>query len=140
MGLEFDLTKINDYEIICYDELGKVKPITELLIFATMQVGLGAIAAGNAAEFYGRMMIVHKLGDIGIVMPGQPRPLLLEPEHVYKHIGLRTNVPDDTRSVWIKRMFGSPRNRGDEDTSLVGEYVRKFKQDQRVLERSGSTS
>jgi hypothetical protein len=119
MALTFDLTGIENYRETGYDATGTLRPVTELLVFATMHVGMGEITEKNAAEFYARMTIVHKLHDIGINTPDGPK--LLDPEYVQKHIGLTTNVRTETRAQWTKRMFT------DKFSSITSDYCRNYR-------------
>jgi len=118
MALNFNLEGIENYKEVCFDDVGERTPVTELLIFTTIHVGLGEITEKNAAEFYARMIIIHKLHDIGIVTP--TGTVLLDPEHVQKHIGLTTNVPNETRSEWTRRMFNNKR-------SVTEDYCRNYR-------------
>src|SRR3954454_3669068 len=98
MSLSWIVENIKNRKWICYDDTGALRPVTELLIFTTMHTGMGSITEKNADEFYARMVIAHKLYDIGIQMP-DGKTVLLDPIHVHQHIGLVTNVGMETRAA-----------------------------------------
>jgi hypothetical protein len=78
-----------------FDENDYMYPDTQSIIFTTMSVGLGEITEKNWLEFYARMNIIERLGGY------TPIP----PERVKEHIGLSTNVSNETRNQWMKRWF-----------------------------------
>lgn len=104
MSLNFNLSKIKDFEKACYVETSeglRYNPITEALIFATMAVGLGQITEKNVDEFARRLDVVQ--GIDGCFLRGADgKPYSLTKEHVQKHIGLTTNA-----SNWQRRTFDS---------------------------------
>ena len=63
-------------------------PITNALIWATMEVDLGEITEKNAEEFYRRLFCMD-------VVYGQPKRFTLR--QVRDRIGLSTNVADRTK-------------------------------------------
>jgi hypothetical protein len=122
MSLSFNFEKIINHKEVCYDDGGDIRPVTELLIFTCMHTGIGEITEANAAEFYARMIVAHKLYDIGIVTPDGTEPL--KPEHVHQHIGLRTNVGMmETRAAWGKRFITDKR------TGLLSELAYNYKKE-----------
>lgn len=121
MALSFDLTEIENHKQVCYDDTGTMTPVTELLIFTTMHVGMGKITTDTAAEFYARMIVAHKLYDIGIVTPDGTK--MLEPEHVQQHIGLSTNVSPEPRQKWLRRLFT------DKYSGLLNEFGNNYKRE-----------
>lgn len=109
MALHYDLGEINDYKNLCYqdagrdsegNELTRIDPDTDSLIWATMAVGIGEITDRNYIEFWIRMNTLHMLwagmrGDTVNVMPLAT---------VKAHIGLSTNVAYETSGKWFKRI------------------------------------
>lgn len=126
MSLSWNVENVKDHKEVCYDDTGSLSPVTELLIFTTMHVGLGSITEKNADEFYARMLIVHKLHDIGIMIPDGTEQL--KPEDIRKHIGLYTNVSNETRAQWTKRMFN------DKNTSITADNARHYRREIKRLE------
>ncbi len=75
-----------------------------------MSVGLGAITAANAGEFYARLNLLEKLDGNRLIraeVDGE-RPSeaasRITPDEVRQHIGLSCNVSDETRAAWLKRL------------------------------------
>src|SRR3954468_15521335 len=119
MALTFDLTKIENYQETGYDRDGRLRPVTDLLIWATLHVGFGEISNENADEFYARMMIIHRLHDICIIEDDKER--MITPEEVRSHIGLTTNAGmNETRAQWIRRHFFNKR-------SITEDYARSYR-------------
>jgi hypothetical protein len=104
MSLNFELGGIENYRETGYDRDGVLRPETKSLIFATMVVGIGRITEGNAAEFYARLHAFERLN--GTYLTEQGKNVYLTPEDVRRHIGLTTNVANETRAKWLKRVLG----------------------------------
>lgn len=100
MPLTYDLTKVQNFEDVCF--VGPVikgtterkwNPVTESLIFATLEVGIGEITNDNWQEFYRRLRISEKVSGpylINVAETDQTR--LITPKEVKQHIGLKTNA------------------------------------------------
>ena len=95
MSLNYYYTNVKNADTVMFDEDGMMYPDTQSIIFTTMSVGLGEITEKNWLEFYARMRIIEKLGGFTPI-PSQ---------RVKEHIGLRTNVNNETRNQWMKRWF-----------------------------------
>lgn len=108
MSLDFNFTNIaedvkrRDDRCWTSDE-GGIAPITKSAIFACMSVGMGEITKDNVAEFYARMIIMDKLDGQPIIEDGKSRSLTYE--ELIDHIGLVTNISNESRSAWARRMF-----------------------------------
>jgi hypothetical protein len=123
MSLDWSIENIPDYKEVCWID-GKMNPVTSALVFATMGVGLGSITERNAEEFGWRLALWQRLFN----------PLLVEVvddefvakdltiDDVRAHVGLHTNVSDETRPRWLKRM-----------TDI---HFRDFQRDHQVKERA----
>jgi len=83
MSLDWNLTKIKDYEAVCFTA-GEMNDDTEFLVFATMHVGLYNITAKNVDKWELRL---EMLRQIGVLKGGLPSREVLE-----AHIGLSTNA------------------------------------------------
>lgn len=114
MSLNFELSDIENYRETGYDAEGVLRPETKSLIFATMVVGIGRITEGNAAEFYARLHAFERLS--GTYLTEQGKDVYLTPEDVQRHIGLSTNVANETRAKWLKRVLGGQ----------VDDHVRRY--------------
>ncbi len=105
MSLNFRLTEIAGCEALCHipdpDDSSKkvLNPVTQNIVFATMNAGIGHITEKNYIEFFLRI----RASDAMSPWPAAPSPIKLE--DVKAHIGLRTNVIDEPRAKWCKRIF-----------------------------------
>ena len=112
MPLTWDLTDITDYKQVCWitedegmgEEKKRLDPVTHSLVMATMSISMGEITAKNADEFYARISIIDRLFGGFLIEDG--KPAYLTPEHIRAHVGLRTNVSEETRAKWLKRVIG----------------------------------
>jgi hypothetical protein len=95
MSLNYYYSDVANADKVMFDENDYMYSDTQSIIFATMSVGLGELTEKNWTEFYARMHIVEKLGGYGHISPQRLR----------EHIGLRTNVHNETRAQWMKRWF-----------------------------------
>jgi hypothetical protein len=130
MSLNWNISKVKDYTNTCYERLPlegnearlneggfmgpywyeskddpntleRLSVTTHTLIFATMAVGLGSITEKNAEEFYRRLAWVERGGAFRRSAEGDV-PFTLD--EVRAHIGMTTNVSDETKTKWNKRM------------------------------------
>ena len=111
MALTWDLTKINDYENVCWnrDDEGNttLNPATESLIWLSMGIGMNSINEKNADEFYSRVCIYEKMfnGMRSLVNDDNKiERICVTPEEVHAHIGLRTNASVYTPSQFRKNV------------------------------------
>lgn len=88
MGLNYDLTKVKDFESLAPD-------MTQTMVFTTMGVGMGDLTEKNAHEFYARSRINSLLWGL------KDDPVT--PEVVQAYIGMKTNVSYETPSKWASR-------------------------------------
>ena len=102
MSLDYKLTKIKDWEELVASEEewnamnnGFTNPWTQTLIFGCMPVGLGSITEKNIAEWYARYTLWCDIHDFD-------HPPF---EQVVRHIGLSTNVANETQAQWFKRII-----------------------------------
>lgn len=117
MSLDWNVAKVANNETVCFriaeqddpsrgickgDKLLQVA--TEGLIFATMAVGLGRITQANHREFFARLSLHEKING---GMRYGPAPdharLVYTLADVRAHIGLTTNVSDETSAKWRAR-------------------------------------
>jgi hypothetical protein len=129
MALNYWFDNINDYENVVWIKTGKknddgsdeitMNPVTHALIFATLSVGIGDITDKNIDEFVARFRIIEKLQGPFIIEDGKGRPM--EDHELAAHIGLRTNVSNETRAAWVRRIFGNKQ------TSITDDYARAWR-------------
>lgn len=103
MSLNWNLSNVADHETLCWtcaDANGEqhMKPVTELLIFATMAVGMRKITASNVPIFASRLTIYEAL--FGAFGSGR-----ITVEDIANHVGLETNALDESDAKWRKRMM-----------------------------------
>jgi hypothetical protein len=80
-------------------------PMTEAIVFRTMAVGFGSVSEKNICEFYTRSMLFDRITDTHpLWVRGEKTHLTME--MLQTHIGLTTNVSDETRTAWMKRIVG----------------------------------
>jgi hypothetical protein len=129
MALNYWFDNIHDYENVVWIKTGEknedgsdemtMNPVTHALIFATMSVGIGDIREKNMDEFVARFRIIEKLQGPFIIEDGKGRRL--EDHELAAHIGLRTNVSNETRAAWVRRIFGNKQ------TSITDDYAREWR-------------
>jgi hypothetical protein len=123
MSLNWDLSEVKNYEQTCFYEAREddpnhgvtkgdrmLNPVTNALIWATMQVDLPGITEENAPEFFARLrftelfdgpMLIRAVGEDG-KRPDRENSYLTEGE-VLAHVGLRCNVTKKSRVQWLRR-------------------------------------
>jgi len=101
MALNFDLTRIENWQERCFDEGGFLRAETEELVWLLVDVGVNEITAKNVEEIAFRCGLVRALWWGEAISDASERiaPLLLD------HIGLHTNVGPMTRAAWIKKQM-----------------------------------
>lgn len=113
MSLDWNVDKIHDYKNVCWkpdlgedgipkmdrtgEDLVRINPITDVLIWATMPVGINTITVKNYEEFYWRMTQLHALGrcsSMSYFDDEKDRWIARVPtlNEVDQHIGLSTNA------------------------------------------------
>ena len=96
------------YHVVVDDGIVEVHeiwhPVTEAIVWRTMSVGLGAVTEENIREFYSRSKLFDRIT--------QTTPLYLKGVETHltmsmlrNHIGLTTNVTNETRRKWMARIF-----------------------------------
>ncbi len=106
MSLDWHISKIKDYNQTCFVTEGediKLAGLTRTLIYATMAVGIPMITEENAGQFYARLHTYERVNgpyrhvlDNGKAECGcfknELVDLFINPEDVWKHVGLKTNA------------------------------------------------
>ena len=78
-----------------------LNPMTSGLVWSMMSVGLGVISEKNVGEFIFRLRLTDKL--FGTMLSNDKGPMPISDDEVRAHIGLSTNVSDESRTTWVKR-------------------------------------
>jgi hypothetical protein len=131
MSLDYNLTKIENYKEVVWladptdDKPDQVRmnPVTETLIFGTMSVGLGAITADNVDEFVARFRIVEEID--GPFLRKDGKAWRLTDADFIAHIGLSTNVSNETRTAWSRRLFVAKQTSKTEQLARAFRYERE---------------
>ena len=101
MSLSYNLTKIENYEAICYDTDGAVTEVTTTLVWLMAIVGMPGITKANAKLVYRRIAMYE-------ILLGSFRSLgRITMEQVLAHVGLTTNVTFETDRKCERRTIAS---------------------------------
>jgi hypothetical protein len=107
MPLNYDLTKINNYEELLNDS-NQLKEPYKTLILSTMIVGLGEITEKNYVQFYNRINIIERISGAYLWDSETKNPSYVEQDDIKRMIGLKVNVANQTKAKFIstiKRML-----------------------------------
>jgi hypothetical protein len=126
MALHWDVSKVKNYETLCFRTLseGEADPnqgtkagdrvetsLTRTLVFGCMNVGLGTITERNWRTWYARFHLFEKLNGAFLSrrIEGTDKweSRYVTPEEVHAHIGLSTNVSKESDAAWRKRIVAS---------------------------------
>lgn len=106
MSLVWELKEVEDWKTLCYVDDGEGKevlnPITNMLIWASLLVGIDKITPKNAKEFWYRMLSWQTLTGSGWLEDGNGNVIEVTMEMIEAHMGLKTNA-----STLDKRKFNS---------------------------------
>lgn len=97
MSLNYNLTKIKNYEKVCYTEDGALTRLTTGLTFMMPVIGMAGITAGTAKTVYLRIALYEQL--FGPVREHERITM----KQVLAHVGLTTNVASETDAKWERR-------------------------------------
>jgi hypothetical protein len=131
MALTWELSKIKDYKNVCWiddKETGerRMNPVTEVLIWGTMSIGIGQFTDKNIDEVAARFRVMERIHGAFLYKPaegGGKNDWYLSDEDFIKHIGLWCNVSDETRVRWAGRIFSNKQ------TSVTEEIRTQFVRD-----------
>ena len=106
MSLDFRLDEIVGYRTLCWRDDKTMNPVTENLIWATMNTGIGHIRADNVNEFFKRLQITEFVYGKSVYNPNTNESLLTL-EAITAHIGLSTNATRLNKRAFKEKMFGA---------------------------------
>ena len=116
MALTWDTKNVLDFEDVCFIEASEdapmsgitkgdrlLNPVTNALIWHSLNTGIGTITAENAGEVFARIHLVETLYGASLMGPEGDRPI--KPGDVLRHVGLTTNASfkDESRTSFLKR-------------------------------------
>jgi len=110
MSLNWQLSKIKDYETVCWINEGdqrKLSPLTECIIWGTFALDIGKITEKNVNEWMWRMAFLKQLNKGNLVYErhsdGVSKGRSFTREELVQHIGLLTNVTTMTRAQFVHK-------------------------------------
>lgn len=98
MSLNWNMQAVKDLDAIKDDNA-----INEVIIFATMFIGMHSITDKNAREFYQRLNLMEKVDGTYTYINGN-EPYYITQEDINKRIGLTTNASDFSRAELWRRI------------------------------------
>ena len=106
MALNWDLGDIENFKSVCRNEDESLREETELLIFYTMNLGMGLITQNNVDKFILRFRMYEVLYGMAKWwnVNGQ-RVNVISDTLIRKHIGLRTNASSISDAQFNKNML-----------------------------------
>lgn len=111
MSLNWNVEKVSEQVRLIQDPDSNemvMNPVTNALIWATMEVGIGEITSRNAKEFYIRLHAWElALGSYlkACDEDGNRKDYLLTPTDVVNHIGLSTNVAYENATTFKNKLM-----------------------------------
>jgi hypothetical protein len=122
MALTYDLSRIKDWQVVCVDGDG-LNPVTQALIFKTMDVGIGEITSDNWREFAARLELCEDVFG-AMLTDGEGGNVRLTPEDVYRHIGLKTNVfPKESWATFYAKLRKDAEQRVNREVAKLTAVV-----------------
>lgn len=106
MAFSYDLTHIENWQELLSsnsNEPGFVIPFTEVLIWATLLIGIPQITEKNVDEFAFRLRLYETIANSLIQHSGISSPIPFS--QVKRHIGLATNANSLTRAQYIRNVI-----------------------------------
>ena len=106
MALNWNLGDIENFKSVCRNEDESLREETELLIFYTMNLGMGLITQNNVDKFILRFRMYEVLYGMAKWwnVNGQ-RVNVISDTLIRKHIGLRTNASSISDAQFNKNML-----------------------------------
>lgn len=131
MSLDFRLDEIVGYRTLCWRDDKTMNPVTENLIWATMNVGIGHIRADNVNEFFMRLQITEFVYGKSVYNPNTNESLLTL-EAITAHIGLSTNATRLNKRAFKEKMFGALER-------IANDRLKYVLRDQKVRASTGAS-
>lgn len=126
MSLNWQVDDIKDYKNVVWigeDDDAEMNPVTNALIWGTISVGLGSITDKNVDEFAARFRVLERIHGAFLykTVEGKRQNWYVTDEEFTAHIGLTTNVRNETRAQWAQRIFVNKQ------TSITEENASSFR-------------
>lgn len=94
MSLDYNLSKVKDYQSVCYAADGEIAPATKSLVFSTLAIGMPELTKGNRVTFLRRLNLWEAAHGFPLTSEGT----------VAAHIGMKTNAAPCSKGRFITRM------------------------------------
>ena len=104
MSLNWHIEEIKNYKELCWDKDKNLNPITDVLIWCSLGVSIGEITIKNWKDFYLRVHLQEEWRGT-YLNDKKGKPKYITKQDVFNHIGLYTNVSNESRSKWLNRFF-----------------------------------
>lgn len=101
MGLNYNLSKIENWETVCLDGQN-LNACTQAILWASLQVGMPQITKKNFREFFSRISEVERA--FGPMRGNAEGPMFFTESEIEAHVGLSVNVRPETRAAFNRRM------------------------------------
>lgn len=116
MSLDFHTRNVKDKEACWVKKGGETKatPELEVMVWTSLQIGLGDITEKNLPEWKFRIAVMHQIG-MGIAMHPDGPDAAFEATlgHLRTFMGLHTNVSDETRAWFYRKVKTLLADRAD---------------------------
>lgn len=111
MSLDFDVSQVKDHAKVTtspyvVNDKKKWHPVTNALIWKSMDVDLGSITEKNVDEWWFRIRMLQLFDGAEIGFNDDTEAFLTK-DDIKMHIGLHTNVVTKSRFAWMQRVFNS---------------------------------
>ena len=100
MALTWDITKVDNWKLKRKSK--KNKSVLDILIWATLIIGVGKITQKNYKKFFARLTAYEHLH--GAFLYSGKKPYYITLQDVIMWIGLSTNASDCSASAFEKRL------------------------------------
>lgn len=121
MALHWELGRIANWEAVTQEVADYDAPmdgikkgdkllriVTQVLVRATMSVGMGRITEENHEEFFCRLRLLEQVDGARMYGPAPDhKPRFITLGEVRDHIGLSTNVSAETNAKWLKAFWAT---------------------------------
>ncbi len=105
MSLNYDLSEIEDFKNVCFDDEENISAITETLIFYCLALEVPRLTECTLEEFWVRMQIHDRLvGPLAREYDkhdGGPKDRPITYPELEAHLGLKTNASKKAWGKWI---------------------------------------
>lgn len=117
MSLDWDISKVENYKEVCWvdasDGSKLLDPVTEVLVWATMEIDMAQITEKNWLEFWLRLSMKDGILGEGRIRDEDGSSRSVTQGEVRAHIGLRTNVSSKSAATWFAKVKKNQQHEWD---------------------------